>query len=51
MTDAGRRAAGAALLILALVNLLNYYERMPIVVVSPPLRLEFGLCPDFAQKV
>lgn len=35
--------AVAALLILALVNLLNYYDRMLVVVVSQTLRLEFHL--------
>lgn len=37
------QGAGAALFVLFLINLLNYYDRMLIVVVSQPLRLEFGL--------
>lgn len=42
-TSASKRGALGALLILALVNLLNYYDRMLVVVVSQPLRLEFQL--------
>lgn len=39
----GQRSAITALFILALINLLNYYDRMLVVVVSQPLRIEFDL--------
>lgn len=35
--------AGTALLLLSLLNLLNYYDRLLIVIVSQPLRVEFHL--------
>jgi MFS family permease len=36
-------SASTALLLLAAINLMNYYDRLLIVVVSQPLRLEFQL--------
>lgn len=39
----GRRQATITLIIVSLVNLLNYYDRMLVVVVSQPLRIEFRL--------
>ncbi len=44
MTRPEPRTAGwAVLFILALINLFNYYDRLLIVVVSQPLRIEFSL--------
>lgn len=41
--EEARRQAWRALFILSLISLLNYYDRMLVVVVSQPLRLEFSL--------
>ena len=43
LASRNERSAVLALFILALINLLNYYDRMLVVVVSEPLRLEFDL--------
>ena len=43
LVNRGERGAVVALLFLSLINLLNYYDRMLVVVVSEPLRLEFDL--------
>lgn len=40
---AAHRQAWQALIILSAISLLNYYDRMLVVVVSQPLRLEFDL--------
>lgn len=40
---AARRAPWVALALLAAINLMNYYDRLLVVVVAQPLRLEFHL--------
>jgi len=43
LASRSERGAVVALCFLALINLINYYDRMLVVVVSEPLRLEFDL--------